>query len=116
LAIRCLDEGVNIPCISHGIILSSTTNPREFIQRRGRLLRQYTGKPYSRIFDAFALPSNDPGESGFILSGILRARELAEESLNWDANKRRIDRIIEQYGITINSDLEEEIRENEEEE
>jgi len=116
LAIRCLDEGVNIPCISHGIILSSTTNPREFIQRRGRLLRQYTGKPYSRIFDAFALPSNDPGESGFILSEILRARELAEESLNWDANKRRIDRIIEQYGITINSDLEEEIRENEEEE
>ena len=111
LAIRCLDEGVNIPCISHGIILSSTTNPREFIQRRGRLLRQHKDKSFSRIFDAFALPSNDYGESGFILSEILRARELAEESINWEMTSHRLNRIIEDYGITINPDLEEEIEE-----
>lgn len=40
VAIKCLDEGVNIPMIKTAFILASTTNPREYIQRRGRLLRQ----------------------------------------------------------------------------
>ena len=51
VAIKCLDEGVNIPQIEKAIILASSTNPREFIQRRGRILRNYPGKPYAEIFD-----------------------------------------------------------------
>ena len=51
VAIKCLDEGVNIPQIEKAIIMASSTNPREFIQRRGRILRTYPGKTYSEIHD-----------------------------------------------------------------
>lgn len=51
VAIKCLDEGVNIPQIQRAIIMASSTNPREFIQRRGRILRTFPGKKYSEIHD-----------------------------------------------------------------
>lgn len=51
VAIKCLDEGVNIPQIERAIIMASSTNPREFIQRRGRLLRTYPGKEFAEIHD-----------------------------------------------------------------
>lgn len=44
VAIKCLDEGVNIPAIQHAFIMASSTDPKEFIQRRGRVLRKYDGK------------------------------------------------------------------------
>ena len=56
LAVKCLDEGVDIPKISHGIILSSSTIEREFIQRRGRMLRSAPGKKKAVIFDAVSTP------------------------------------------------------------
>lgn len=55
-AIRCLDEGVNIPGIETAFILSSSQNPKEFIQRRGRLLRRSPGKEYAVIYDFVTLP------------------------------------------------------------
>ncbi len=56
IAIKCLDEGVNIPAIKIAFILASTTNPKEYIQRRGRVLRLAEGKKYSRIFDFITIP------------------------------------------------------------
>ncbi len=56
VAIRCLDEGVNIPSIQKAFILASSTNPKEYIQRRGRVLRKYPGKKYAEIFDFITLP------------------------------------------------------------
>lgn len=44
VAIKCLDEGVNIPSVETAFILASSTNPKEYIQRRGRVLRKYPGK------------------------------------------------------------------------
>jgi superfamily II DNA or RNA helicase len=55
-AIKCLDEGVNIPAIKRAFILASSTNPKEYIQRRGRVLRKYDDKKYSEIFDFITLP------------------------------------------------------------
>ncbi|MDA9183032.1 DEAD/DEAH box helicase family protein [Candidatus Poseidoniaceae archaeon] len=106
LAIKCLDEGVNINKISHGIILSSTTNPREFIQRRGRLLRKAPGKTRALIFDTFALPNSLDSNMGFILSEILRARELAETSANKSINTAILDGIIREYSIFDDERLE----------
>jgi superfamily II DNA or RNA helicase len=51
VAIKCLDEGVNIPSIKTAFILASGTNPKEYIQRRGRVLRKFEGKSYSEIYD-----------------------------------------------------------------
>ena len=56
VAIRCLDEGVNIPSIRTAFILASSTNPKEYIQRRGRVLRKFPGKNYATIFDFITLP------------------------------------------------------------
>lgn len=56
VAIKCLDEGVNIPSIKTAFILASTTNPKEYIQRRGRVLRKYPGKEFAVIYDFITLP------------------------------------------------------------
>ncbi|MDY0278061.1 MAG: DEAD/DEAH box helicase family protein [Acholeplasma sp.] len=56
VAIRCLDEGVNIPGIKTAFILASSTNPKEYIQRRGRVLRKAQNKPYAKIYDFVTLP------------------------------------------------------------
>lgn len=55
-AIKCLDEGVNIPAIEKAFILASSTNPKEYIQRRGRVLRKYEGKDFAVIYDFITLP------------------------------------------------------------
>ena len=54
VAIRCLDEGVDIPVTRKAFMLASSTNPRQFVQRRGRLLRLHEGKTRAEIFDFFA--------------------------------------------------------------
>ena len=56
VAIKCLDEGVNVPQIQTAFILASTMNPKEYIQRRGRVLRLYPGKKFAVIYDFITLP------------------------------------------------------------
>src|ERR1051326_4005600 len=51
VAIRCLDEGVDVPATQTAFILASSTNPRQFVQRRGRLLRRSPGKRHAEIYD-----------------------------------------------------------------
>lgn len=60
VAIRCLDEGVNIPSIRTAFILASSTNPKEYVQRRGRVLRKFPGKNYATIFDFIPLIMDAP--------------------------------------------------------
>lgn len=85
VSIRCLDEGVDIPAVSHALILASSRNPREFIQRRGRVLRRSPGKFLAHIHDVVVVPdiedADDPG--GSILKGELaRAIEFGEHAIN----------------------------------
>lgn len=56
VAIKCLDEGVDVPSAENAIIMSSTTNPREHIQRRGRILRNAPGKNLATIYDILVFP------------------------------------------------------------
>ncbi len=56
IAIHCLDEGVDIPSTRTAYFLSSTTNPREFIQRRGRILRKFEGKVCADVYDFVVVP------------------------------------------------------------
>ena len=56
VAIKCLDEGVNIPGIRTAFILASTTNPKEYIQRRGRVLRKADNKDFAEIYDFVTMP------------------------------------------------------------
>jgi superfamily II DNA or RNA helicase len=85
VSIRCLDEGVDIPVVSHALILASSKNPREYIQRRGRVLRKYATKSLAHIHDVLVTPTFDPDESPetAILEGELsRAIEFGSHALN----------------------------------
>jgi superfamily II DNA or RNA helicase len=88
LAIKCLDEGVDIPVVSHALVLASSKNPREFIQRRGRVLRQAAGKSHASLHDVVVLASryDDPDgeiDSDPVLAGELgRALEFAGGAMN----------------------------------
>jgi superfamily II DNA or RNA helicase len=56
VAIRCLDEGVDVPATQTAFILASSSNPRQFVQRRGRILRPHEGKEYAVIHDFVVAP------------------------------------------------------------
>lgn len=62
LSMKCLDEGVDIPRAEHAIFCSSTGNPRQFVQRRGRVLRKCKGKEKAVIWDLVVTPPNYVGE------------------------------------------------------
>ncbi len=93
VAIRCLDEGVDVPSTQVAYILASTSNPREFIQRRGRILRKAPGKEHAVLHDLIAVPSLDNGsrppspeafdfERRILRRELSRFREFADASLN----------------------------------
>lgn len=90
IAIKCLDEGVDIPSCQSAIILSSSSNEREYIQRRGRVLRLYQGKEIATIFDLVVLPFIPDGEESYISEldykivryELERAYEFAKDAKN----------------------------------
>lgn len=109
LAMKCLDEGVNIPTAETGILVASSGNPKEFIQRRGRLLRQSpsTGKKRAEIYDLVPLPPLDHGGStsggygGIMRRELSRVKEFAGASLNASSVGFMIDKLIDEQDIDI---------------
>jgi len=95
VSIRCLDEGVDIPSVDHALILASSQNPRQFIQRRGRVLRKAPWKHLAVIHDAIVVPidlEEEPEQTSLLKSEFLRAIEFAKSAINKDgaAELRRI--------------------------
>ena len=82
VAIKCLDEGVNIPSIKTAFILASSTNPKEYIQRRGRVLRKYHGKEFAEIFDFITLPIPLEDISAYNDEIINASKTLAKREFN----------------------------------
>lgn len=89
VSIKCLDEGVDIPNVSHALILASSQNPRQFIQRRGRVLRKAPGKNLAVIHDAIVVPlsiNDEPEQLSLLKSELLRAIEFSNSALNKSAS------------------------------
>jgi superfamily II DNA or RNA helicase len=87
VAIRCLDEGVDIPAIQTAVIMASSSNPRQFVQRRGRILRKSTGKERAELFDMIVVPPDLGGELFEVERKLLRSElrrfaEFADLALN----------------------------------
>lgn len=97
-AIRCLDEGINIPSIKSALILSSNDDYREFVQRRGRILRKYNGKQYAKIYDVIALPSDSMDQWAKI--ELRRFNEYAKLARNWRDLKNELDNLLIRYGMS----------------
>ena len=110
LAMKCLDEGVDVPRAECGIFTSSTGNPREFIQRRGRLLRNHVDKKYSTIYDIIVIPttinrdlSTSPMESNLVKSELKRVAyfaSLAKNCFSNDGAYAVLNDIAKHFGIT----------------
>ena len=81
VAIKCLDEGVNIPGIRTAFILASTTNPKEYIQRRGRVLRKADNKTFAEIYDFVTLPRELDSVSGLTTEQAQRDLSLVKNEL-----------------------------------
>lgn len=81
VAIKCLDEGVNIPGIRTAFILASTTNPKEYIQRRGRVLRKADNKPFAEIYDFVTLPRELSSVSSLTVEQAQRELSLVKNEL-----------------------------------
>ena len=110
IAIKCLDEGVNIPGIQTAFMLASTTNPKEYIQRRGRLLRLSEGKEYAEIFDFITLPYSAEEASGqtieelkgvySLLSNELdRGFEFAQHAMNYASAQEFLDELSDSFKV-----------------
>lgn len=110
IAIKCLDEGVNIPKIKTAFILASTTNPKEYIQRRGRVLRLAEGKEYAEIYDFITLPYDTESvtsltetqvkrNSTLVKNELRRAEEFSRIAVNMVESVSLIDEIKDAYGI-----------------
>lgn len=96
IAIRCLDEGVDIPSIKTAFILASSTNPKEYIQRRGRVLRLYEGKRHANIYDFITLPMPNDELYGSEKNDVVSFKGLV---------KREVNRMEDFAGIAENSSV-----------
>lgn len=106
VAIKCLDEGVNIPSIKTAFILASSTNPKEYIQRRGRVLRTAKGKDFARIYDFITLPRSLEEVSSLTLSELQGDKSLIKNELQRMSEFNRLslnpqdsDEIIEEINL-----------------
>ena len=110
IAIKCLDEGVNIPSIERAYILGSTGNYREFVQRRGRILRKAKNKIKAEIFDYLVVPRsyyyNNPKnletfsfEKKLVENELKRLEEYNNLALNKARNESMLANLKKYYGI-----------------
>ena len=104
VAIRCLDEGVDIPAVQTAVILASSGNPRQFIQRRGRILRPHPGKERATLFDMIVLPP-DLGretlevERNLLKKELRRLLEFADLADNAGQARIKLLRLQQKYGL-----------------
>jgi superfamily II DNA or RNA helicase len=109
VAMKCLDEGVDVPSTRTAFIMASSSNPREFIQRRGRILRKAPGKEFSVIHDLVAVPptawaasKNSPtfqAERSIMRRELQRFKEFANPALNKHQALDVIWDIASRYGL-----------------
>lgn len=83
VGIKCLDEGIDIPNARVAVLLSNSTNPREYVQRVGRVIRQAPNKPTSEIYDFIAIPYDSGSTPGLLEKEGRRAAAIARNAINY---------------------------------
>jgi superfamily II DNA or RNA helicase len=109
-AMKMLDEGVDIPRAEVGIFASSTGNPREFIQRRGRLLRNHPNKKFAYVYDMIVAPvasyDNDrlfQIEKNMIRNELIRVAYFASLSMNFYDSKNELQDLCHRYELDLDT-------------
>lgn len=110
-AMKCLDEGVDVPRAEVGIFTSSTGNPRQFIQRRGRLLRTHSSKNFAYIYDAIVIPNfklhQDKNtfemERSLVRGEIMRVAYFASLADNYYSATESLREVLDYYGLEVST-------------
>lgn len=104
---KCLDEGVDVPRSELAIFCASTGNPRQFIQRRGRILRNHPDKHRAIIHDLVVIPVINSTDETFSMEVSLlrnelkRVRDFATMSENADYAYRELNEVLSYYGLSL---------------
>ena len=104
-SMKCLDEGVDVPRSEMAIFCASTGNPRQFIQRRGRILRTHKDKKFAIIHDLVVVPKMDYAspsykmERNLLNNEMKRVREFANLSQNSSGIVKELEDILIYYNL-----------------
>lgn len=100
VGIKCLDEGIDIKTARIAILMASSTNPREFVQRVGRVIRPSKNKSFSHIYDLIVFPSSNSASDVKILEKeARRAMHIAENAIN----KQEVLDLFEKCGVVLDA-------------
>lgn len=109
-AMKMLDEGVDIPRAEVGIFASSTGNPRQFIQRRGRLLRKHKDKTYATIYDMVVIPKLNSNlgelfniERNLVKNELNRVAYFASLAMNFYDSKETLNDVCKKYDLDLDT-------------
>ena len=106
-SMKCLDEGVDVPRSELAIFCSSTGNPRQFIQRRGRVLRTHPDKKMAELHDLVIVPELNPNSNSFrmeqsLLRGeLMRVNNFALLSENPSYSEMELRDVMNHYGLNL---------------
>ena len=107
VSMKCLDEGVDVPRSELAIFCASTGNPRQFIQRRGRVLRTHKDKRFAVIHDLIVIPENVFDEEcytlerGLVQSELRRVRDFALLSENLNDTDNELQEVLNHYNLSL---------------
>lgn len=102
ISINCLDEGVDIPNVREAVIVASSGNPRQFVQRRGRILRNYPGKKEAILYDILAIPPALPDyyRTPMLDMELRRATLIARSATNAAHAQATLLTALQPFGIS----------------
>lgn len=105
IAIKCFDEGVDVPKLDKIYVMASDGSRRQTVQRRGRVLRicKESGKEMAYIYDMVVLPpinmEDAVGTKSIIHNELIRMKEYTSLCDNIDIYDE-IDSILNDYNLT----------------
>lgn len=104
ISIRVLDEGIDIPGVGIAVLMASSRNPRQYVQRRGRILRKSPNKNKALIYDFICMPpkekASEKASISLILSEVERILEMMQDSSNINISRSYLKNLLQEYTIS----------------
>lgn len=107
-SMKCLDEGVDVPRSDLAIFCASTGNPRQFVQRRGRVLRLHDDKTHATIHDLVVIPNMDIVETSYemernlVKTELMRVADFASLAMNKTQTYNALEEVLDFYNLNLN--------------
>ena len=106
-SMKCLDEGVDVPRSELAVFCASTGNPRQFIQRRGRVLRTHPDKKMAELHDLVVVPEVNPYsdcyrmEQSLLRGELMRVIDFSSLSENPSYSELELREVLDHYGLNL---------------